>query len=99
MTVCVANRISGRQQKPVALREQNHPTTYRRNPLPLGRGGCQHRKSDAMMYVMDAVNNKFGRGAIQLAAQGFEQQWHMQSNNKSPSYTTQWDHLVFVSAS
>ena len=56
-------------------------------------------ESDAMMSVMDAVNSKFGRGAIQLSVQGFEKQWRMQSNNKSPSYTTQWDHLVFVKAS
>ena len=69
VTVCVANRISGRQQKPVALREQSHPTIYRRNPLPLGRGGCQKLQVTLMaIRKMSLRHSLRARASVQLSA-------------------------------
>ena len=46
--------------------------------------------SNKLMGVLDAVNNKMGRGTMKLASEGFKQPWRMKQGNKSPNYTTQW---------
>jgi DNA polymerase V len=37
-----------------------------------------------------------GSGTLRLASEGFRQTWKMKQGNKSPSYTTNWDELVYV---
>lgn len=53
-------------------------------------------RSDKMMRVMDAINRKMGAGSVVLAATGVSQNWAMRRENKSPSYTTEWDGLRVV---
>ena len=46
-----------------------------------------------LMAVMDQINAQFGRGAIRIAATGLGQRWKMQSQWRSPCYTTRWEEL------
>ncbi|MFZ2738869.1 MAG: Y-family DNA polymerase [Burkholderiaceae bacterium] len=54
-------------------------------------------KSAQLMAALDAVNQTFGRGTLRSGAGGTQQRWAMQSNNKSPRFTTRWDELPCVS--
>lgn len=57
----------------------------------------QRAKSKQFMAVFDAVNEKYGRNTIRLAAEGNVKPWDMRSQHRSPSYTTQWQDLPIVS--
>lgn len=48
-------------------------------------------KSDELMATMDKINHKMGKESIKLASEGFRRPWKMRQENKSPSYTTNWD--------
>lgn len=54
-------------------------------------------RSDKLMSVMDAVNQRMGRGSMTLAAAGTKQRWSMRRDSKSPNYTTDWDELPIAS--
>ncbi len=54
-----------------------------------------HKKDD-LMNVFDRINQKFGRHAISLAAEGSSKPWAMRSDMKSPHYTTQWSDLPLI---
>jgi DNA polymerase V len=50
-----------------------------------------------LMHALDAVNKKFGRGAVRFAAEGEnDAPWHMQHTRRSPRWTTAWGELPFV---
>ncbi len=53
-------------------------------------------KSDDLMIAMDKINKKMGKESIKLASEGFKRPWKMRQENKSPSYTSNWDELVHV---
>lgn len=53
-------------------------------------------KTERTMTVLDAINQKFGRHTLCLAAEGYIKPWSMKQHMKSPSYTTQWDELPVV---
>jgi DNA polymerase V len=53
-------------------------------------------KSDALMKAMDSINRKMGKESIKLASEGFKRPWKMRQENKSPSYTTDWEQVVSV---
>lgn len=53
-------------------------------------------KSEALMDAMDRINKKMGKESIKLASEGFKRPWKMRQENKSPSYTSNWDELVKV---
>jgi DNA polymerase V len=54
------------------------------------------------MLAMDAVNERFGKGALKVASAGIhhvsepQAHWHMKQTRRSPRYTTQWDELLEV---
>ena len=50
-------------------------------------------RSDRLMTVMDAINQKMGRDSLGIAAAGIKQRWAMRRDLKSPNYTTSWDEL------
>lgn len=60
----------------------------------------QRLASEQLMQVLTRVNQKFGRHAIHLAAEGANkyQAWRMKSAHKSPNYTTCWNDLPVVYA-
>ncbi|MFI4963417.1 MAG: Y-family DNA polymerase [Legionellales bacterium] len=56
----------------------------------------QMRHSEQLMSVLDAVNKKYGRHTLGLAAEGYLKPWAMRSQLRSPCYTTQWSDLPVV---
>ena len=59
----------------------------------------QHERRKRLMVAMDAVNERFGRGALQLGAAGTpraQHRWGMRQERRSPRYTTHWDELLVV---
>ena len=57
----------------------------------------QQKKSDELMKVMDAVNQRMGKQTIVTAAQGFNQSTAAMRNDYcSPHYTTCWNDLPEV---
>lgn len=53
-------------------------------------------KSSALMTAMDSINRKMGKESIKLASEGFKRPWKMRQENKSPSYTSNWDDIPTV---
>jgi DNA polymerase V len=53
-------------------------------------------KNERLMSLFDAVNYKYGRHTLYLAAEGTTKPWSMKQQMKSPSYTTQWNDLATV---
>lgn len=53
-------------------------------------------KSSALMTAMDSINRKMGKESIKLASEGFTRPWKMRQENKSPSYTTNWNEIAKV---
>ncbi len=49
------------------------------------------------MNVLDSINQRFGKGVARFATEGFDKQWVMNSNKKTPAYTTRWDSVIQVS--
>lgn len=49
----------------------------------------------AVMDTLDAINRKFGRGTVGLAASGWKSTpaWGMRQRNVSPHFTTRWTHI------
>lgn len=58
--------------------------------------GFSQPKSEALMNVLDEINQKYSRGTIKTAAEGKIQSWKMQRNFLSPNYTGRWDELLRV---
>lgn len=58
---------------------------------------CRER-SRKLMGVLDAVNGRFGRGALQLASLGSMPVWTMKRGRVSPRYTTRWEDVPKVAA-
>ena len=60
---------------------------------------CQDRaRSTRLMTALDAVNGRWGAGALQYASSGITKQWRTQFHRRSPAYTTQWNELPVVKA-
>ncbi|MFQ6404708.1 Y-family DNA polymerase [Methylophilus sp. 'Pure River'] len=51
-------------------------------------------KAGLLMSTMDAINQKYSKGAIRLAAEGVHKQWAMKRELKSPNYTGDWRELA-----
>lgn len=51
---------------------------------------------ERLMSVLDAVNSKYGRYTLRLAAEGYVKPWAMRAQLRSPNYTTQWSELPVV---
>jgi DNA polymerase V len=56
----------------------------------------EQAKSDALMLVMDSINQKMGSGSLTIAASGIRQRWAMRRELKSPNYTSDWNELPVV---
>lgn len=52
--------------------------------------------ADHLMGLLDTVNRRFGRGAIQLAGEGVQKKWYMRQACRSPAYTTRLEDLPSV---
>lgn len=47
-------------------------------------------RNERLMGTLNAINRRYGRGVLKLAAEGFEKPWQMRRGNLSPRYTTEW---------
>lgn len=54
------------------------------------------KKSSKLMDVLDSINAKMGKSTLRIGSQGFNAPWKMKQENKSPSYTTNWQDLLIV---
>ena len=52
--------------------------------------------SEALMAVLDKLNEKKGQGTLYFAGQGIQQQWQMKRAMLSPRYTTRSSDLLRV---
>jgi len=75
------------------------PRANRQSVLFDTRGGVGDARSAKLMYVLDGINQRYGRWALRLAAEGVERAWQMRRGNMSPGYTTSWEDLPIVRAS
>jgi DNA polymerase V len=49
------------------------------------------------MSALDAVNKRFGRGAVRFGAEGKDDApWQMKHSKRSPRYTSAWEDLPTV---
>jgi len=60
--------------------------------------GVEISRNDRLMDTLDAINERYGRGALRLAAEGVAKGWQMRRGNLSPRYTTEWCGVARVSA-
>jgi DNA polymerase V len=51
-------------------------------------------KQQALSHLMDDVNARYGRGAIRIAAEGFDKTWKMKQEYLSKQYTTNWQDII-----
>ncbi len=58
----------------------------------------EDERAAARLAVLDRINARWGRGALRLAREGFQQPWAMRQERRSPAYTTHWDELPVVRA-
>ena len=47
-----------------------------------------HQKSAGLMKVFDQINNRYEKGKIRFAVQGYSKKWKLRQHNLSPCYTT-----------
>ena len=55
-------------------------------------------RSERLMAAMDAINGRWGRGTMRVAAEGIDKAWRMKRGKLSPRYTTEWSELPTVRA-
>ncbi len=54
------------------------------------------QKEQKVMQAMDRINQQWGRGTLQLAAQGTRPSWVLRKEYSSSRYTTCWNELAVV---
>jgi DNA polymerase V len=59
---------------------------------------AEDTKASALMSALDRVNQKYGKGTVRLASEGYVKQWSMRREYKSPNYTGSWNELPKVYA-
>ncbi|HXE10374.1 MAG TPA: Y-family DNA polymerase [Verrucomicrobiae bacterium] len=66
-------------------------------PDLFGEVDPEHQRSTrARLHALDAVNERYGRGALRYAAEDLSQAWHPRQQLRSPRYTTDWNELPEV---
>lgn len=58
--------------------------------------GSDTTRSTALMSVIDAVNGRYGKGTIHVAAQGVARKHTMRQAMLSPRYLTCWDEIPII---
>jgi DNA polymerase V len=56
-----------------------------------------HTSDTPLMQALDALNQRFGKGAVTVSTGGLLRQWHMRQERRSPNYTTRWSDVPTVS--
>lgn len=53
-------------------------------------------KPAQLMSFIDSTNHRLGKKALKFAAEGIQQPWKMNADQKSPCFTTRWDDLLTI---
>lgn len=56
----------------------------------------QKAKQTRAMQVVDNLNARFGKSAVQFAGEGITKHWKMKRGNASPRFTTSWDEILKI---
>ena len=65
--------------------------------LDIAAPDSKKEKDTQLMAALDAVNKRFGRGAVRFAGEGgADAPWHTKHGRRSPRYTSAWDDLPTV---
>jgi len=51
-------------------------------------------KQVALSGLMDEINQRYGRGALRIAAEGYDKTWKMKQEFLSKQYTTNWKDII-----
>jgi DNA polymerase V len=51
-------------------------------------------KQQALSGLMDDINARYGRGALRVAAEGYDKTWKMKQEFLSKQYTTSWNDII-----
>jgi len=70
------------------------PDTFRQNDMFVP--DISDRNTIKLMGVLDKINQQMGKNTLFWAAQGIKRLWEMRSDNRSPSYTTDWQNIPTV---
>ena len=75
-----------------------HDTVGRQGSLlDIAAPDKQQGRDKKLMAALDAVNKRFGRGAVRFGAEGGpDAPWHMKHTRRSPRYTSAWEDLPTV---
>ncbi|MDQ7950074.1 MAG: DUF4113 domain-containing protein, partial [Pedobacter sp.] len=53
-----------------------------------------NERQQGIATLMDDIKNRYGRGTVRLAAEGFDKTWKMKQDYLSKQYTTNWKDLI-----
>lgn len=73
-----------------------HLTLEETTPFSLFQNEKDADKRRSLFKTMDQLNNRWGRGSLIFASEGFHKTWHPKASLKSPSFTQDWNHLPRV---
>lgn len=54
------------------------------------------KKQRSLMKALDSINDEWGGGTIEYAAEGIKQPWKMKSEMRSKRYTSRWEELLEI---
>lgn len=58
--------------------------------------GYYSKKQRRLMKALDEINNEWGGGTMQFAAEGIKKPWKMKSEMRSKKYTRDWNDLLEI---
>ncbi|MGY3211877.1 Y-family DNA polymerase [Mucilaginibacter sp. HD30] len=70
--------------------------------IPAGEGqfnlfsDYDNSRQQALSGLMDDINARYGRGALRVAAEGYDKTWKMKQEFLSKQYTTNWNDIIVV---
>lgn len=56
----------------------------------------QNTAQHTISALLDKINERYGRGTVRLAAEGFDKTWKMKQEHLSKQYTTQWSDIIIT---
>jgi len=51
-------------------------------------------KQQKLSVLLDDINTRYGRGALRVAAEGYDKTWKMKQEFLSKQYTTDWNDII-----
>jgi len=58
--------------------------------------GNENPKKTKLMQTIDRINRRYGKNAVQFAAEGLDPSWRSNRANASPKFTTSWNELLKI---